>query len=103
MPIKCENDDRHEKVLPLTVLSSAAGWYVGRFCPECGPYSRESCYFPSFDEAADYLRIYADPVIQGLKEEAVETIVTKTSTSPHEAKRIVESVLEESYRELHKK
>lgn len=29
------------------VLQSAAGWYIGRWCPNCGPYSRESGYFLS--------------------------------------------------------
>lgn len=30
--------------LRLTVLKSAAGYYIGTFC-HCGPYSRESGYF----------------------------------------------------------
>ena len=30
--------------LPLKVCSSGAGHYLGYFCPECGPYSRESGY-----------------------------------------------------------
>ena len=33
------------------VLISAAGYYIGRFC-NCGPYSRESHYYPS-RKAAD--------------------------------------------------
>jgi hypothetical protein len=37
--------------IDLQVLSSAAGYYIGFFCPECGPYSRESGYFHSLDEA----------------------------------------------------
>ncbi len=36
--------------LPLQVLSSAAGSYVGTAC-ECGPYSRESDYYPSHEDA----------------------------------------------------
>ena len=28
--------------LPLKVCRSAADYYVGRFCDNCGPYSRES-------------------------------------------------------------
>jgi hypothetical protein len=37
--------------LALQVLSSAAGYYLGFFCPYCGPYSRESGYFRSREEA----------------------------------------------------
>jgi hypothetical protein len=37
--------------IDLQVLSSAAGYYIGFFCPECGPYSRESGYFHSLYEA----------------------------------------------------
>ena len=37
--------------LTIQVLSSAAGYYIGFFCPECGPYSRESGYYRSRDEA----------------------------------------------------
>ena len=33
--------------LPLRVCKSAAGWYIGYFCPNCGPYGRESSYYPS--------------------------------------------------------
>ena len=29
----------------LYVQHSAAGYYLGFFCPQCGPYSRESDYF----------------------------------------------------------
>jgi hypothetical protein len=36
--------------MPLRVLRSRAGWYIGRIC-ECGPYSRESLYF-SLEAAA---------------------------------------------------
>ena len=46
-PSKCEDCGRD---LPLRVLSSAAGFYVGTAC-DCGPYSRESDYFPSQDNA----------------------------------------------------
>lgn len=37
--------------LDIQVLCSAAGYYIGFFCPECGPYSRESGYFRSREEA----------------------------------------------------
>lgn len=35
--------------LPIKVCFSQAGYYIGRFCPECGPYSRNSGYYPSKD------------------------------------------------------
>ena len=37
--------------LSLKVCASAAGYYIGFFCPNCGPYSRESVYFGSREEA----------------------------------------------------
>jgi len=37
--------------LDIQLLCSAAGYYIGFFCPECGPYSRESSYFRSREEA----------------------------------------------------
>jgi phage FluMu protein Com len=34
--------------LPVKVLRSAAGYYLGRWCPRCGPYERVSVsYYPS--------------------------------------------------------
>ena len=37
-------------VLTLQVLHSAAGYYIGTFC-NCGPYSRESGYYKTSEEA----------------------------------------------------
>ena len=37
--------------LPLEVLRSNAGYYIGYFCPQCGPWSRESGYFRTREEA----------------------------------------------------
>lgn len=43
--------------LPLKVLQSNAGFYIGTFCPQCfSPYSRESHYYPSWEEAQDALK-----------------------------------------------
>jgi hypothetical protein len=42
-------DCRSEMV--IRVLSSAAGYYLGFLCPGCGPYSRESGYFPTKEDA----------------------------------------------------
>lgn len=37
------------------VLHSGGGYYIGTHCC-CGPYSRESGYYRTFDEAAAALR-----------------------------------------------
>jgi len=37
--------------LGIQVLCSAAGYYVGFFCSHCGPYSRESGYYATHEEA----------------------------------------------------
>lgn len=42
--------DCHEQ-LEIQVCESAAGYYIGFFCPNCGPYSRESGYFKHKDAA----------------------------------------------------
>ncbi len=39
------------KVLEFTVLRSNAGYYIGTQCDQCGPYSRESHYYRSEEEA----------------------------------------------------
>jgi hypothetical protein len=36
------------------VLRSAAGYYIGTQC-ECGPYSRESGYYRTYEEAESVL------------------------------------------------
>ena len=41
--------------LPIKVCRSVAGFYIGFFCPHCGPYSRESGYFPSHEDAEQAL------------------------------------------------
>ena len=41
--------------LELQVCRSGAGYYLGYMCDCCGPYSRESGYFPSYDIAKDAL------------------------------------------------
>lgn len=48
--VVCE--DGHEPItLKLSVQHSAAGYYLGFFCPQCGPYSRESDYFRKREDA----------------------------------------------------
>lgn len=41
-PKQCEDC---QVTLKLQVLSSNAGYYIGTHC-DCGPYSRESDYYP---------------------------------------------------------
>jgi len=36
--------------LELKVLHSGGGWYIGTAC-FCGPYSRESVYYPTREDA----------------------------------------------------
>lgn len=42
---------------PFEVLKSAAGYYIGTQC-KCGPYTRESIYYSSREEAEEDLREY---------------------------------------------
>lgn len=39
------------RVLYLKAYQSNAGWYLGYRCGNCGPFSRESGYYPSRNEA----------------------------------------------------
>lgn len=39
------------KELKIEVLRSNAGYYIGFFCDQCGPYSRESGYYRTHEEA----------------------------------------------------
>ena len=38
------------RTVELQVMRSAAGWYVGTQC-DCGPYSRETGYYKSAEDA----------------------------------------------------
>ena len=42
--------------LELQVLRSAAGYYIGFYCPKCGPYSRESGYYRTQEDAEKALK-----------------------------------------------
>jgi hypothetical protein len=37
--------------MEVEVLRSNAGFYIGFMCYNCGPYSRESGYYPTKEEA----------------------------------------------------
>jgi len=49
-----------EKDLELQVLQSAAGYYLGYYCPCSGPYSRETDYFGTREDAEKALKGEAD-------------------------------------------
>lgn len=56
LPDECVNDTKticHEcgTELSIGVQKSAAGYYVGFWCDRCGPYSRESGYYRSHEDA----------------------------------------------------
>ena len=56
LPGECVNDTQTVCVecgalLEIQVCKSMAGYYVGFFCPHCGPYSRESGYYRNREEA----------------------------------------------------
>ena len=60
LPGECVNDTQTVcmecgTALDIQVLCSAAGYYIGFFCPNCGPYSRESSYYASREEAEQTL------------------------------------------------
>jgi len=44
-------------ILSLSVCHSGAGYYLGYWCPECGPYGRESGYMPTEEQAEQELRL----------------------------------------------
>lgn len=41
--------------LPIKACRSAAGWYVGRWCPNCGPYERLSFFYYETKEEVDQI------------------------------------------------
>ena len=63
LPIEdISNDARREclicgMTLNIKVLSNDAGYYIGFVCPQCGPYSRESRYYRSREEAQTALNL----------------------------------------------
>ena len=60
LPGECVNGNKticHECGAELTIgiQKSAAGYYIGFWCLECGPYSRESGYYSCYEEAENAL------------------------------------------------
>jgi hypothetical protein len=58
--------------LKFEVLRSAAGYYIGTACPRCGPYSRESNYFISRQEAEDTLVLWREGQYDEARTDPVE-------------------------------
>jgi len=52
MKCDCGND------IPITVCRSNAGYYIGRWCANCGPYNRLSGYYETEEQAKEDLHIY---------------------------------------------
>ena len=46
--------------LVFGIYQSAAGFYIGRICPECGPFDRQSGYFESREKAEEYLEQHTE-------------------------------------------
>ena len=49
--------------LVFGIYQSAAGHYIGRICPECGPFDRQSGYFDSRKAAEYYLEQHPEMFI----------------------------------------
>lgn len=57
-PDICDGEDMfpHDPIgMEFEVFSSPAGFYIGTQCNYCGPFSRESDYYPSFEAAQSEL------------------------------------------------
>lgn len=52
--MKCDCGER----MKIDVHKSNAGYYIGYWCKNCGPYSRESEYFREKSTAEDELKEY---------------------------------------------
>lgn len=65
--------DECEEPMPLKVLKSAAGYYIGRFCGNCGPYSRDSGYFKTEEEAQAELDQMKENMMRRIMERGAET------------------------------
>lgn len=53
-PVVCPDCGEH--VLGPREMQSTAGYYIGYVCDGCGPYSRESGYYPTFKAASEALK-----------------------------------------------
>lgn len=61
LPGECVNDTETEcfdceEPMKIGVYQSGAGFYIGFFCKNCGPYSRESLYYGSRANAEKALK-----------------------------------------------
>ena len=61
LPKECMGIKRFHKcecgyIMNLSVLKTPAGYYLGFFCENCGPYSRETEYYKDREEAENDLK-----------------------------------------------
>ena len=77
-----ENCSECGESLPLRVLQSAAGYYVGYFCPNCGPYKRFTNYTRTKDASEAILETMKMTLEEKLKftRKKVETLYINTLT-----------------------
>lgn len=54
--------DCQSTISPVCVMRSYAGYYIGTYCPSCGPYSRESGYFKDRKDAQRELQSYVQAI-----------------------------------------
>jgi hypothetical protein len=47
------------------VYQSAAGYYIGTFCPHCGPHTRESMYFATKEKAEEVYKVWLQFIVDG--------------------------------------
>ncbi len=80
-----------KKTPDAEVLRSAAGYYIGTRC-ECGPYSRESDYFPSEESAKKALPIYK-AALSGL---IVVTPIPEQRTTEYRPGSLTVEILDEN-------
>ena len=87
--VKCEDCGED---MPLSILKSAAGFYLGRQC-SCGPYSRDSGYFKTEEEAKKALEGISDKLSgkEEIKEDA-ENVPTDEEISPEELQNFWEDI-----------
>lgn len=57
-----------DEIMVMEVCQSAAGYYLGYMSIYHGPYSRESGYFKTYEEAADTLVSWAWALTDQLEE-----------------------------------
>lgn len=65
-----EMGEAEEQPMPYRVGCSAAGYYVGQWCPVCGPHYRATDYLATKEEADSFLTQWLGGALQHYHEEA---------------------------------